>query len=320
VDMSLGTDQGGSVRLPASWCGIVGLKATRGLIPSTGQVSMDGVCDHIGPLARTVKDCALLLEVIAGWDGGLDHRQPANVTTKNYSELLTGNVKGLRVGLLKDGFDGCEPDVAELVAAVAKKLTPRGALLEEFNTHLHEEAHTLVGPLLSQGTYFAYNNGGVLPMNERGFKDIQHHDAMFAAAKTRGDLLPISVKNLLLLDGYLIENYGCRYYAKAINATRAIIEGYNQLFRKYDVLIMPTIKYKAPKNPTKEITIPEFLDWHLKNAYNTGPYNTTGHPAISVNAGFSEGLPVGLMVVGNFWQEDIVLNTAYAIEQIVGSK
>jgi amidase len=137
VDMALGTDQGGSIRLPASWCGVVGLKPTRGLVSYTGIGPLETTVDNVGPMTKTVKDCTLLLEVIAGSDGGLDPRQPTNVTSKEYTKTLTGDVRGIRVGLLREGFDGCDPDVAALVQTAANSLTKLGASVEEFSSTLH---------------------------------------------------------------------------------------------------------------------------------------------------------------------------------------
>jgi len=102
-----------------------------------------------------------------------------------------------------------------------------------------------------------------------------------------------------------------------MNALRAVIDTYNSdVFTRYDVIVMPTIKYKAPKLPTSELSVAEFLKEYVRNISNTMPYNATGHPAISVNAGFSEGLPVGLMVVGSYWEDDVILNVARAIELV----
>jgi amidase len=115
--------------------------------------------------------------------------------------------------------------------------------------------------------------------------------------------------------GYVKEEYGHRFFAKAVNSIHSIVAGYDELFKEYDVLVLPTIKFKPLKIPTSPLSVTEYLQKYLLNAVNTVPYNVTGHPSISVNAGFSEGLPVGMMIVGRHWEDDVVMNVAQAVEQ-----
>lgn len=208
VDMAIGTDTGGSIRLPASWCGIVGLKPTHGLVPHTGIFPLDRFMDHNGPMTRTVKDCALMLEVIAGYDNGLDPAQPVNLTVPNYSELLSGNISGKRVALIKEGFDGSEPDVAETVVKAAKSLESLGATVEEISFPAHIDIGDPAIVLLCEGSYDAFVNGGLTPLNSRGYKDTFAHDFHFNARKAKADQLPFSKKNLIL--GTAFVRVGCR--------------------------------------------------------------------------------------------------------------
>lgn len=320
VDLAIGTDTGGSIRLPASWCGIVGLKPTHGLVPHTGIFPLDRFMDHNGPMARTVKDCALMLEVIAGYDNGLDPAQPVNLTVPNYSELLSGNISGKRVALIKEGFDGSEPDVAETVVKAAKSLESLGATVEEISFPAHIDIGDPAIVLLCEGSYDAFVNGGLTPLNSRGYKDTFAHDFHFNARKAKADQLPFSKKNLILGTAFVREKFGCHFYSKAVNIIRSFVAEYDRLFEKYDALVMPTIKFKAPKLPKAETPVGDLLNQHLTMAKNTEPYNATGHPALSINAGFSEGLPVGMMIVGRHFEDATVLNVAHAFENIRDAK
>ncbi|CAB4007577.1 Amidase [Paramuricea clavata] len=138
VDMAIGGDQGGSIRMPAAACGIVGLKPTFGLVPYTGIIGIEPTIDHTGPMAQTVYDTALLLEAIAGYDDGLDHRQPRDLKIPSYTKELSGDIKGLRVGLLKEGFDpSFETDVNDLVRKSAARLSEKDAVVEEVSIPWH---------------------------------------------------------------------------------------------------------------------------------------------------------------------------------------
>lgn len=316
VDLSIGTDAAGSIRIPASWCGIVGLKPTYGLVSYIGIAPSESTMEVTGPMAKTVKDCALLLEVMAGHDGGLDPRQPDNVSVPSYTEQLTGDVKGIRIALIEEGFKDCEPDVGDIVKQAARKLETAGATVEEISFPPH--AYSLAPALITiiEGGCNNYNNGGITPLGSKGFKDTMLHDFLFNAAKAKADCLPVSVKYNLLAAGYIQEMHGCHFYAKAVNIMRDIADEYKKLFEKYDVLVMPTVKFKPPKLPKAGLTDGEYLGLNLPMAVNTIQYNATGHPALTINAGFSEGLPVGMMIVGRHFEETMIFNVAHAFEKI----
>ncbi|XP_013395092.1 uncharacterized protein LOC106162362 [Lingula anatina] len=137
IDMALGGDQGGSIRIPAAWCGIVGLKPTWGLVPYTGASTVQPFLDHLGPMTRTVEDSALLLEVIAGYDDGLDPRQPPNIVVPEYSKLLTADLTGMKVGLLKEGFAQCNSDMESTVRSAMQYFEAAGATVEEISIPMH---------------------------------------------------------------------------------------------------------------------------------------------------------------------------------------
>ncbi|KAF6039368.1 hypothetical protein EB796_002332 [Bugula neritina] len=147
VDMAIGGDTGGSIRLPSSWCGCVGLKPTFGLVPVTGSLGLEPSLDHLGPMASNVTDVAKLLEVIAGYDGGRDHRQNPHVTIPKYSQLLKGDLTGVKLGYVKEGYEHAAPGVKSAMADVINLMTNCGAVVEEVSIPLHLQC----GPLFTNG-------------------------------------------------------------------------------------------------------------------------------------------------------------------------
>ncbi|CAH1265689.1 QRSL1 [Branchiostoma lanceolatum] len=298
VDLAIGGDQGGSIRLPAAWSGVVGHKPTHGLVPYTGCVPMETTIDHIGPMARTVADTALMLEVLAGYDGGLDPRQPPNLTVPEYTSQLTGDLSGTRVGLLKEGFgqELSEADVDDLLREAAHRLTSAGATVEEVSVPLH------------------YPDG--VGVGGKGFYPTSMMDAFARGYKSRANDMSATAKLLALLGEYLNENYGNRYYGKGQNLGLTLTKAYNEALDKFDVLIMPTIPYKQLKLPDEDVSISEMCRMALTQIHNTCPFNVTGHPGLSINAGFSQGLPVGMMIMGRHFDDATVLKVAHAFENI----
>ncbi|XP_064617832.1 amidase-like [Liolophura sinensis] len=153
IDLATGGDQGGSIRIPACWCGVVGLKPTFGLVPYTGCVPIEMTLDHCGPMARTVRDCALFLEVLAGYDDGSDPRQPPNIQVPEYSKMLPEKLEGKRIALLQEGFENCDKDVVDMVKAAAHKLKQRGAVVSEISLPCHKDAYHIWSPIIIEGMH-----------------------------------------------------------------------------------------------------------------------------------------------------------------------
>ncbi|XP_035676961.1 amidase-like isoform X1 [Branchiostoma floridae] len=324
VDMATGGDQGGSIRIPAAWSGVVGLKPTYGLVPYTGCVPVDITLDHVGPMARTVDDVALMLEVIAGYDNGLDPRQPANLTVPEYTKQLTGDLGGIRVGLLKEGFgsESAEADVDELVRAQAHRLTSAGAVVEDMSVPLHYPDASHIYNVINEGCLETMIKGNGLGVGWKGFYPTSMLDALAKGYRTRAHDMPPTGKFTYLLYDCITTNYGNRFYAKGQNLSRMLTHAYNQALSRYDVIIMPTIPFKATKLPNKDISTSEICKMALNfgQMSNVCPFNLTGHPALSINAGFSQGLPVGMMIVGRHFDDATVLKVAHAFENIRDSK
>jgi amidase len=313
VDMALGTDQGGSVRQPASCCGAVGMKATFGLVPCTGNLSMEYSLDHVGPITRNVADNALLLEVIAGPDG-LDSRQ-SNIKVDRYTADLGTGAKGLRVGILKETFGHPQSDkrtdaaVREAVAAFEKL----GADVEVVSIPLHRYGGAIWMPRAAEGcltTMFHGNGFGVGP-NGLYLPSAMQRQAMW---RHQSDLLPDTVKLGMLVGEYMWRAYGGRYYGRAHNLARLLAEHYDRAFARVDILASPTLPFPPPRRPSPNAAREEAVATAFGMTINTAPFNVTGHPSMSMPCGWIDGLPVGLMLTGRNFDERLLYRAASALE------
>ncbi len=313
VDMALGTDQGGSVRQPASFCGAVGMKATFGLVPCTGNLGMEYSLDHLGPITRNVADNALLLEVIAGPDG-LDSRQN-NIKVDRYTADLSTGVKGLRIGILEETFGLPQSDKrtdAAVRAAISgfKKL---GAEVEVVSVPLHRYAGAIWMPLAAEGclmTMFHGNGSGFGPKGVY-LPSAMQHQAMW---RHQADLLPDTVKLAALIGQYMFTAYSGRYYGRAQNLARLLAEHYNAALERVDILASPTVPFPPPRLPAADAPREEAVATAFGVTINTAPFNATGHPSMSMPCGWVDGLPVGLMLTGRNFDERLLYRAASALE------
>jgi amidase len=315
VDMAIGGDQGGSIRMPSSWCGLYGLKPTHGLVPYTGIFPIEQTLDHVGPMARNVEDVALLLEVLAG-DDGLDPRQ-SGIEVKPYTESLVGHADGIKVGIVTEGFgwDGLsEEDVDQFVREAAYSLENTGATVEEVSIPMHRDGVHLWNAIGVEGLTSLMIQGNGMGTNWKGHYSTKLLDAYGKARKTRADEYPATVIMSMLLGQYMQDQYNGKYYATAQNMARKLRQAYDNALNEYDVLVMPTTPMKARKIPASDASIAEVVTAGLEVIYNTAPFNVTGHPAINVPCGKSEGLPVGMMIVGKHGKDDTVLRVAHAFQ------
>ncbi|CAH1781243.1 unnamed protein product [Owenia fusiformis] len=296
VNLALGGDQGGSIRIPASLCGIVGLKPTHGLVPYSGAVSVDPSFDHLGPITRTVDDCALLLEVLAGYDG-FDPRQKIT-DIPDYTKLIDGGVKGMNIGFVEEGFAVCESDVVKVVKETADVWKKAG--------------FAIWTPIFVEGVYMHGFVGA--NVGNKGFYPNSMLEHYKKHIKVRPYDLPPTVQSSCLWGEYTKRNYQSKHYGKGHNLNIALTAAYDKALEAHDVIVMPTTPCKAPKLPSADVNIPEVLKETSFMLINTAPFNITGHPAISVNAGFSEGLPIGVMIVGRRNDDVTVLRVAKALE------
>ena len=329
VRMAIGGDQGGSIRIPASWCGVVGLKATYGLVPYTGCMAIEMTLDHIGPMADNVENTARMLSVLAGPDP-LDPRQRGVVPERyvgDYMPAVGAGCEGIRIGVLREGFDqteetwpefrlpGSEPAVDAAVRAAARRLEERGASVTEISVPEHYHGFRLWFAIAAEGaTEFMLKGGGV-GTGWFGFYDTQLLEHASRAALTRQNDYPLTVKNVLLLGQYLKRHYHGTYYAKAQNQRGRLTAAYDAALREADVLLLPTIPHLPAPIPGPDADFGEYMARALSMINNTPQFNVTGHPAISVPCGVADDLPIGAMIVGRHFDDLTVLKVADALEK-----
>ena len=321
VDLAIGGDQGGSIRIPGSWCGIYGLKPTYGLVPYTGIFAIELTLDHTGPMARSAADCALLLEAIAGPDG-LDPRQGASLQPEAYSKLLVGDVSGLRFGLVEEGFgiEGLsEKDVADAVTEAAYRFESLGAEVKKVSIPWHKDGLHIWNAIVIEGATMLMISGNGFGTNWKGHYTTSLLDVFARGRKTRANDLSGTVKLLVMLGQYMQDRYHGRYYAKAQNLARDLRRAYDDALKEVDLLVMPTLPMKATKIPASNATIEEYVARALEMIPNTASFDVTGHPAMTVPCALSEGLPVGMMLVGRTGEDATVLRAADVFQHQVYS-
>src|SRR5256885_16262460 len=316
-DMAIGGGQGGSIRIPSSYSGAVGLKPTYGLVPYTGVFPIELTLDHTGPIARTAADCALLLEAIAGADG-LDPRQSGAVRTEAYTKKLPGDVRGLRIGFVPEGFGwpNSEPDVDKMVLDAAQRLTRAGATVTEVSVPLHRDGIHIWNAIAVEGATMLMVSGNSMGTNWKGHYTTSLLDFYGRSRRARANDLSETVKLVILLGQYMQDNYHGRYYAKAQNLARVLRTAYDDALGGVDLLVMPTLPLKATLLPAPNASSEDYVARALEMIANTAPIDVTGHPAITVPAGLSSGLPVGMMLIGRHGEDATVLRAADAFQKL----
>ena len=314
VDMAIGGDQGGSIRIPASYCGIYGMKPTHGLVPYTGIMPIELTLDHAGPMTATVADNALLLEVLAGADG-LDPRQYAPRTAP-YTEALGRGVDGLRIGVVKEGFGhhNSEKDVDASVRSAAAVFGKLGAKVGEVSVPMHAMGPAIWSPIALEGATELMMKGNGFGTNWRGLYVTSLIDA-HSAWRHRADELSDTLKLSMLLGHYFVKHHRGHFYAKAQNLSRKLRDAYDAALADFDVLVMPTLPLKATPLPPADAPREVSIQRAFEMISNTAPFDATGHPAMSLPCGQSDGLPIGLMLIGKHWEESTIYRAAHAFEQ-----
>ncbi len=313
VELAIGGDQGGSIREPAAFCGIYGMKPTWGLVPYTGGFPVELTLDHLGPMTANTADNALFLEVLAGPDG-LDPRQYAPKPAK-YTEALGRGVRGLRIGVVKEGFGlaKSEPEVDAAVREAAKILAKLGATVEEIDIPMHKLGLAIWVPIAVEGVYEQVFRGNALGSNWKGFYHsnlLEAHSAWRERANMFSEILKLGV----LAAEHLRGAYRGRYYAKAQNLSRQLAAAYDAALARFDLLLMPTTPMKGVKLPPKNATRAEQMTPGFDPIGNTAPFDCTGHPAMSVPCAMRGGLPVGMMLVAKHWDEVSIYCASDAFE------
>ncbi len=317
VEMAIGGDQGGSIRMPASYSGCYGMKATHGLVPYTGVMPIEATIDHTGPMTATVVDNALLLEVIAGADG-LDPRQyDVQVEKYSYTTALGRGVSGMRIGLVTEGFGwpSSEPDVDAKVRDAAERLRGAGAIIEAVSIPMHLDGAAIWTPFALEGLVAQMMHGNGMGFIWKGLYTTSLLDA-HANWRARADELSRTLKISMLAGEYFIKHHRGHFYAKAQNLGRLLRKTYDDVLARYDLLMMPTLPMKATPLPPANAPLALWCQRGFEMLPNTCPFDVTGHPAMNIPCGLNDGLPVGMMLVGKHYAETTIYRAAHAFEQL----
>ncbi len=309
VPVSLGSDTGGSIRLPASFCGIVGLKPTYGRVSRYGLVAYASSLDQIGPFGRNVRDVARMLQIISGRDRY--DSTSANIEVPDYVSALTGEIKGLRLGVASEYFaEGLEAEVREKVWAAIKKLEECGAEIVEVNlphTRYAIATYYIIATAEASSNLARYD--GV----RYGFRAEEARTLSEMYRRTRDEGFGAEVKRRIMLGTFVLSSgYYDAYYEKAMRVRALLVQDFAEAFKKCEVIATPT----SPTPPFKLGEKTENpLAMYLSDIY-TVTINLAGLPAVSVPCGSSSnGLPIGLQLIGSHFDEARLLNAAYAYEQ-----
>ncbi len=316
VDMAIGGDQGGSIRIPGCWCGVYGLKGTHGLVPYTGGFPIELTLDHLGPMANSTEDVALLLEAIAGKDG-LDPRQ-YEVKTDQYTKAIGQGIKGLKIGVVKEGFgleELSEPDVDESVRKAAKQLEELGAVVSDISIPMHADGAHIWNGIAVEGATMMMVKGNSMGTNWQGHYTTSLLDFYGRSWHERANDLSETTKLVVLMGQYMQDRYHGRYYAKAQNLGRTLRAEYDKALEKVDLLLMPTLPMKATPIPPADASREDYVARALEMLPNTAPFDFTHHPSMTIPCGMSDGLPIGMMLTGRHWEENTILRAADAYEK-----
>ena len=309
VPWALGSDTGGSIRQPASFCGVVGLKPTYGLISRYGLVAFASSLDQIGPITKDVYDSAMLLNIIAGHDKR--DTTSSNIDKKDYTKALKNDVKGLKIGVPKEFFgEGINEEVKESLENAIKIYKELGAEVEEFSLDIAK---------YSLATYYiiacaeASSNLGRFDGIRYGYRAKEFKDLKDLYRKSRSEGFGPEVKRRIILGTYVLSSgYYDAYYKKAQQVRTLVMNEFNKAFQKYDVLLTPTSPTVAFDIGSKSNNP---LEMYLADIC-TVSVNIAGLPGISIPCGVDkENMPIGMQLIGDKFQEEKILNAAYTFEQ-----
>ncbi len=313
---ALGSDTGGSIRQPASFCGVVGLKPTYGTVSRYGLIAYGSSLDQIGPLTKDVTDCATVMEAIASHDTkdstSIDRAAIGKDT--DFTSALIEDVKGMKIGIPRDYFgDGLDSEVKEAVLAAAKALEAKGAIVEEFDLSLVEYAIP---------TYYTIAAAEVSSNLERfdgikyGYRTSEYEGLHNMYKKTRSEGFGPEVKRRIMLGSFVLSSgYYDAYYLKALRVKAMIRKAFDDAFSKYDLILGPVAPTTAPKLGE---SLSDPLKMYLGDIY-TISVNLAGLPGISVPCGVdSQGLPIGMQLLADSFEEKKLIQAAYTYEKIRG--
>lgn len=310
--IALGSDTGGSIRQPASYCGVVGMKPTYGTVSRYGLIAYGSSLDQIGPLAKDVTDCATVLEVIASHD--CKDSTSVKREDTDFTSALVKDVAGMKVGIPRDYFtDGLDTEVKQAILDAAKKLEEAGAIVEEFDLSLVDYAIP---------TYYTIAAAEASSNLERfdgvkyGYRAKEYDGLHNMYKKSRSEGFGPEVKRRIMLGSFVLSSgYYDAYYLKALKVKAMIKKAFDEAFSKYDLILGPVAPTTAPK---LDSSLSDPIKMYLSDIY-TISVNLAGLPGISLPcAKASNGLPIGVQMIGNVFEEKKLIRAAYTLEQILG--
>ena len=310
---ALGSDTGGSIRQPSSFCGVTGIKPTYGTVSRYGLIAYGSSLDQIGPVAKDVTDCATILETIASYDS--KDSTSVKRDDDNFTEALVEDVKGLKIGIPKDYFgEGLEPEVKEAILKAVDVLKDKGAIVEEFDLSLVEYAIPAYYVIASAE---ASSNLSRFDGVKYGYRTEEYNGLHNMYKKTRSEGFGEEVKRRIMLGSFVLSSgYYDAYYLKALRTKALIKKAFDEAFAKYDVIIGPAAPTTAPKLGD---SLSDPIKMYLGDIY-TISVNLAGLPGISVPCGQdSNGLPIGMQIIGDCFKEKNIIRAAYTFEQAKNS-
>ena len=311
VPWALGSDTGGSIRQPASFCGVVGLKPTYGLVSRYGLVAFASSLDQIGPITKDVRDCAMLLNIITGHDE--KDSTSENVEKKDYLKALKNDVKGLKIGIPKEFFgEGINKEVKEKLEEAIETYKKLGAIVEEFSLDI---ANYSLASYYIIACAEASSNLGRFDGIRYGYRAKEYKDLKELFVKSRSEGFGDEVKRRIILGTYVLSSgYYDAYYKKALEVRTLVKNEFDKAFAKYDVVLTPTAPTVAFDIGSKSSNP---LEMYLADIC-TVSINIAGLPGISIPCSVdSEGMPIGMQLIGKRFSEETLLNAAYTFEQEV---
>ncbi len=304
-----GTDTGGSIRQPAALCNLTGLKPTYGRVSRWGMIAYASSLDQAGPMTQTAEDAALLLNVMAGYDD--KDSTCINTSVPDYSANLNNDIKGLRIGIPKQYFgEGLDADVAAVIQQSLKELEKLGAILVDIdlpNTGLSVPAYYVIAPAEASSNLSRFDGARF------GYRCDNPKDLTDLYKRSRAEGFGSEVKRRIMIGTYALSaGYYDAYYLQAQKVRRLVQQDFVNAFQQCDVIAGPTspsVAFGVGEKNTNPIAM------YLSDIYTIAT-NLAGLPAMSLPAGFSQNLPVGLQLVGNYWQEAQLLNVAHRYQQV----
>ena len=309
VPYALGSDTGGSIRQPASFCGVTGIKPTYGRVSRYGLIAYGSSLDQIGPIAKDVRDCATILEIICQHDD--KDSTSYSEAASDFTSALVDDVKGMKIGIPSDYFaEGIDPEVKEAVLAAAKVLEEKGAVVEEFSLGMVDyaiPAYYIIASAEASSNLERFD--GV----KYGYRTADYTDLHNMYKKTRSEGFGAEVKSRIMLGSFVLSSgYYDAYYVKALKTKALIKKAFDDAFARYDVILGPVAPTTALKCGE---SLSDPIKMYLGDIY-TVSVNLAGLPGISLPCGYDKnGLPIGLQLLGQTFDEKSILRAAYAYEQ-----